>query len=314
MSQTLSKPQCRACGKNKMTLWATSPDRLLSTHELFHYWKCHACGSLTLFPLPSTESLRDHYPTSYPPFLSHSKPTISKPPPVHTRMVSLPLPFLHALRNFFTGDLDWWWLPLDFKGRVLEIGSSNGAFLERLSRRCPYASVEGIEINDQAAAQARARGFNVHTGDLFHIQLTSTSYDLIYLSHVLEHLDDPQKYLMHLYSLLAPRGRIVILIPNSTSWSAYLFRSYWFALEAPRHFFIPSSRQLHTLLHDAGFRNITTRFRVYPKSFLKSIRYLMGKGQGNVAYKLVMCLTPFAKIASWAKATSVMEIVGEKNV
>lgn len=112
-------------------------------------------------------------------------------------------------------------LGIDLRGaRVLDYGFGAGTFF----RHCPKsARLAGLEQDprtvDEVAAMLRERGF-VHV-DLRAVDpdgwsthpLLSGRYDLIHLSHVLEHLPDPTAFLTRMAACLAPRGRVLALVP-----------------------------------------------------------------------------------------------------
>ena len=56
-------------------------------------------------------------------------------------------------------------IPLVEKGRLLDVGCGNGTELYRLKRMGWEAF--GVEVDEEASAQARSKGLNVITGNLF---------------------------------------------------------------------------------------------------------------------------------------------------
>src|SRR5262245_48225932 len=101
--------------------------------------------------------------------------------------------------------------------RVLEIGCGTGATLAALKKKGARHLV-GVEINDAAAAEARARGVidEVLVGDA-HSHLAGfkdASFDLVVASHVLEHLVDPWATAKEIHRVLAPNGKLIGAIPN----------------------------------------------------------------------------------------------------
>lgn len=99
--------------------------------------------------------------------------------------------------------------------RVLEVGCSVGHVTEHLVDR--GNDVVGIELDPEAADQARAFASRVHVLDLDHTPATSVEtgpFDVVLLGDVIEHLRNPVPPLIDLGSLLAPGGRLVISVPN----------------------------------------------------------------------------------------------------
>ncbi|MCY4394434.1 MAG: class I SAM-dependent methyltransferase [Rhodospirillaceae bacterium] len=97
--------------------------------------------------------------------------------------------------------------------RVLEIGAGSGeiAFLlAQLGKR-----VTGIEPNFHYAAYCRDElGLDIRTTHLAPDLFPPGEFDLIRLSHVLEHLNDPVKYLGQIAKWLTPDGTLYVEVPN----------------------------------------------------------------------------------------------------
>ena len=100
--------------------------------------------------------------------------------------------------------------------RVLEIGCSVGHVTEHLVAN--GNTVIGIEIDPDAAEQARRFATEVHVADIDRTQLgelVDGPFDVIVFGDVLEHLRDPSAALDAACSLLTPDGHLVVSIPNA---------------------------------------------------------------------------------------------------
>ena len=60
-------------------------------------------------------------------------------------------------------------------------------------------------------------------------------FDVIRLSHVIEHLPNPKATFREIHRILKPDGIIYLTVPNTRSLVFWLFRENWYALDAPRH-------------------------------------------------------------------------------
>ena len=99
--------------------------------------------------------------------------------------------------------------------RVLEVGCSVGHVTRHLV--AAGNTVVGVEIDADAAEEARTWAAQVHVVDLDLTRLTtieSGPFDVIVLGDVLEHLRDPASTLRDLLSLLEPDGRVIISVPH----------------------------------------------------------------------------------------------------
>ncbi|MDI4632521.1 class I SAM-dependent methyltransferase [Pelomonas sp. V22] len=102
--------------------------------------------------------------------------------------------------------------------RALEIGCGAGANLVELKRRWPDCTMTGLELRPDAAQIAQASGAidlvlqsNVLDERL---SLDEGGFDLVILSHVLEHFAQPELVLERAQRWLAPGGRLLIALPN----------------------------------------------------------------------------------------------------
>ncbi len=96
---------------------------------------------------------------------------------------------------------------------VLEIGCYEGFLLQLLRER--GAVVQGIEPSLRAATLGSQRwGVPIEAGRFEDAVLPEGQFDLIVLSHVLEHLLDPRDTLERCHGLLAPGGSLFVEVPN----------------------------------------------------------------------------------------------------
>jgi SAM-dependent methyltransferase len=83
--------------------------------------------------------------------------------------------------------------------RVLDIGSGEGALIAELERRGFAESYHGLEISPSGVEAARKRTFrapvNFELYDGQRIPAADGSFDLVILSHVVEHLESPRPLL-----------------------------------------------------------------------------------------------------------------------
>ncbi len=159
-------------------------------------------------------------------------------------------------------ELDVMRVPATQRGSLLDVGCGSGAFLERM--RNSGWRVMGTEPDPNAAARLRDRlGFPVF-GSVEDVEAQPERFDLITLSHVIEHVPDPLATLRQLAALLGPNGRLMITTPNAQGLGARLFGPAWRGLEPPRHFNVFSPRSLAEALRSAGLRveQLTTHVRL----------------------------------------------------
>jgi 2-polyprenyl-3-methyl-5-hydroxy-6-metoxy-1,4-benzoquinol methylase len=139
--------------------------------------------------------------------------------------------------------------------RHLDIGSSSGALLRTISSAFECESV-GIEPGNAYREYSQERGASVFPS-LAHLE--HTAFDLITMSHVLEHLGDPVGYLSELRERwLLPNGHMILEVPNLYGH---------FALEIS-HLTAFAPATMRETLRRAGFESTRLSIHGRPRSHL----------------------------------------------
>ena len=117
------------------------------------------------------------------------------------------------------------------KKKVLEIGSGGGEFSYLLMKK--GFDVSAIEPNEGYGNYSKEQyGLNVQIGFAQNLEFAAETFDLITMSHVLEHVDNPTTMLEKLRTWLKPNGILALEVPNvkavcqspkSTFHTAHLF-------------------------------------------------------------------------------------------
>lgn len=79
------------------------------------------------------------------------------------------------------------------------------------------------------------------------------SFDAVVMSHVIEHVHDPEGLLRECRRILRSRGQITVVTPNAKSLGHRVFGADWRGLEPPRHLQVFTPLALRTLAEKAGF-------------------------------------------------------------
>lgn len=144
-------------------------------------------------------------------------------------------------------------------GLLLDLGCGNGGFLE-LARQAGW-SVEGLDFDAAAVGAAQTRGLPARLGGIEMLDECHARYDVITLSHVIEHVHDPASLARRLFELLKPGGRLWLETPNLASLGANRYGPNWRGLEPPRHLVLFNRSSLTRLLASTGFRAIKQHWR-----------------------------------------------------
>lgn len=134
--------------------------------------------------------------------------------------------------------------------RVMDLGCATGTLMALLGER-GFTALTGIEPLPSAVQIARdARGLDVAVGSITTIG-GDGNYDVVVLSHVLEHVLEIREALDLIHHSLAPGGLLVVEVPDSHRFHRYVHIPYQdFNTEHINHF---SPSILSALIESAGF-------------------------------------------------------------
>ncbi len=136
---------------------------------------------------------------------------------------------------------------------ALDAGCGTGGFLRRLAREQPQAFLVGIEIDEAAAAMARAKtGRPVAVGSVARLPVADNSLDVVFSADVLCHRGvDGGAALAAFHRCLRPGGVLVLNLP-AYRW---LFSAHDIAVDNVRRY---GRGEVIDLLAAAGFAGIRT--------------------------------------------------------
>jgi SAM-dependent methyltransferase len=96
--------------------------------------------------------------------------------------------------------------------RVFELGPGYGHNLRKIKEEYPSALIFSDELDEELKGLTGAQQANLQDG----------GYDAIILSHVLEHFTNPVTLVRQAVEALAPRGSLVIEVPNDFDGTSYI--------------------------------------------------------------------------------------------
>lgn len=118
--------------------------------------------------------------------------------------------------------------------RVLDLGCGLGQVSALLQARAPdwqiHAADAYAQCLDATAARVRLAGRHLLAERELELADLPRDFDVVVLSHVLEHMLDPVGALRRVLALVRPGGHLVLAVPNpvrpSVVWAALLRRDY----------------------------------------------------------------------------------------
>lgn len=270
--RTEPRHACIICGERGNPLFSDLPDRLFGSAGTWNLVRCvnAACGLVWLDPAPCRDDLWKAYARYY----THQDLVtpgtgIAKRAYRFVRDCYLSLrygyvpglvPFryrwLGLLLYLFPGrraDVDFsvMYLPAKVQGRLLEVGCGSGSMLNYMGSLGWLA--EGVDVDPSAIDNARSKGLKVALGSLEEQGFADNSFDAVIMSHVIEHVPDPQRLVNECFRVLKPGGVLSLVTPNMESFGCAFFRKSWLALDPPRHLMLHNISTILTLSRAAGF-------------------------------------------------------------
>jgi SAM-dependent methyltransferase len=214
----------------------------------------------------------------------------------------------------------------DYKqgGRLLDVGCSTGRFLNQMRLYGDW-TLYGIELSVEAVQEAHNHyNLPIIAGLFQDTAFQSSSFDVVTLWDVVEHLHNPLNDLQRVSHILKPNGIVVFSIPILDSLGAKIFKENWIGYELPRHLYIFSRQTITQVLQKAGLEIIDEQ-ALYGSdyAFADSVRFLLrSRGLPRGVYGPIfamMCFWPYRwafspifKTLDWFKLTSLATIVARK--
>lgn len=282
-SSDLEKVVCDLCGCDESVEVFTSADHWLGFPGVFSVVRCVECSLFFINPRPRPADIGKYYPQDYYAFNVQPSPVAGgvrqkiKRKIRASRWLSLIASNLPVLKSAsrdagLMDDIPGWIAP----GTVLDVGCGTGFFLDELAEN--GWQTYGIEPGQEATRIARTKGHKVFpqsATENLPAEIASKQFDLIWMSHSLEHVHSPSRALTVLKSVLKPvTGHLVIEVPNVQSLLTFLFREFGLAFDSPRHLYMFSPATLTGLLQKNGYKLMSMRHISRPQQFLRCFEVL----------------------------------------
>lgn len=239
--------RCHLCGSTLELVLDGVVDTRFGTPGHYQIQRCVRCGLEQTVPVPSLSELKSLYEVQYN--FGGEKGTL------YTRLRHrFFFSFLNRAWAFLDGDVSFY--QARGRGRLIDIGCNEGRGLPIYAHN--GFQVEGLELNETAAAEAREGGFTVHT-QLLENFYPPAPYNVAVLANVLEHSLDPRTMLLDVRRILEPGGSVWISCPNSRSWLRKALGRFWINWHVPFHISHFSPETLEQLLAETGYERVRLR-------------------------------------------------------
>ncbi len=224
--ETLS--HCPICNSTDFDQFLTCTDYTVS-HKEFSIDQCRSCGFRFTNPRPSANELGSYYKAEE--YISHSD---SKKGLVN-RLYHLVRRYTLIKKLQLIVRLAGVKLSASKQKQLLDIGCGTGAFLD-ICKRAGF-TCKGIEP-DGDAREHSIKTYDLDVKDEPELDnLPKASFEIITLWHVLEHVPLLNDRILQIKQLMNQSGRVIVAVPNCSSFDAKHYNKYWAAYDLPRHLY-----------------------------------------------------------------------------
>ena len=184
---------CNVCKSETSQFLFKTYDRLLDLPGEYCFVQCNLCGLVYVNPQPTWSERAAHYAASYSGY--HSWQSES------SFIQKLGMSYGLYKRNR---------IITSFRktGRLLDVGSGNGDFVQWLQKRSKWQAV-AVEHSSQLASPDRPSPIHTIQGDLNQLSFPAKSFDVVSMWTVLEHLSDPRQGLRECWRILRSEGHLI---------------------------------------------------------------------------------------------------------
>lgn len=212
---------CPLCKESDIRKRFTCKDHF-ATGEVFDIYECAECGFVFTQGIPDEKEIGRYYESQE--YISHSntkKGIFNK--------------IYHVVRSIMlrrkTGLIEK--LTLLKNGNILDYGAGTGYFAHAMAKK--GWEVTAIEKSPQARELAKTR-FGIEIFSEEHLsEIGDKEFDVVTLWHVMEHIQELDRFWDELYRIIDDTGIAVIALPNCKSYDAKIYKENWAAYDVPRH-------------------------------------------------------------------------------
>lgn len=287
-----SNPLCPVCrGRHRTVLHEDLTDRVFNCAPgKWTMYHCLDCDTAYLDPCPTEATIHLAYQAYFTHQDNESELSSNKESTLQKFRVALtngyrnwrfgtaykpanPIGILAALlkpgiKNRIDAEMRY--LPKPRKhGKLLDFGCGNGSFLQ-LARDAGWI-VQGLDFDAKAVDVAIQKKLDVRVGGLDALADMNQEFDVITLSHIIEHVHDPRKLLELCYQRLKSAGCVWVETPNLNAYGHEMFGENWRDLDPPRHLTLFSFESLILLLQATGFTKIKVIKAKLPAELVETI-------------------------------------------
>lgn len=221
--------KCPCCNSTKISKRFACKDQF-ATGEMFDIFECVECGFVFTARFPDEKEIGKYYESQT--YISHSNTNKGLINKIYHCVRSIMLRRKVRLIEKLT---------LLKNGKILDYGAGTGYFANAMKKS--GWDVTAIEKSPHARELAKQELGMELLPETELTNMEERKFDVVTLWHVMEHIQDLDKFWNELYRIIDDTGIAVIAVPNCNSYDARKYKEHWAAYDVPRHLwhFTPST-------------------------------------------------------------------------
>ncbi|MFH0853293.1 MAG: class I SAM-dependent methyltransferase [bacterium] len=224
---------CPICGNDDIRKqYSEIKDPYKCVSEEFFFNRCIKCETLFLGNPLGQNEISEVYPKNYSRFQNKIFSKIRSI--LAVRMVNKLLKEMQYKKN----------------AKILEIGAGSGLYSKYFFQK--GYEVTATDIDETEMISLSASGIKTKIGNFEELSFDE-NFDLVIMSHVIEHFYNPKIIVNKIKSLITSNGIIFIKTPNSNFLFLKWFKNHTYVFDAPRHLNIFSEKSIKLLFDDTSF-------------------------------------------------------------
>lgn len=235
------REDCPVCGSEDLSVHFRTVDLLQHKPGTFTVERCRDCSHLFQNPRLSIEGLNFYYKDFYDGLGEKEMEVI-----------------FSFSSGSYAGRAAMVKAEKESPGIWLDVGGGHGHFCNVARDHFPKTRFEALDLSE-SIDEAKRRGW----ADEAYLGLfpdlapeLAGKYDVVSMSHYLEHTLEPESEIEAASTALSPGGLLMIEVPNPESGFRKVLRRLWLPYFQPQHMHLLSMKNLETLLRRHGFEPV----------------------------------------------------------